>query len=264
MTKQSELQEEDETSALQSALRWIALLFAVIAVGAFAFVFASRDRGPYSGTCPPHEPRPWAQASFRERTAPGPAEPWPDLTTSPVPKYTTSVIGDSVSVGFPQRLRQTQDRWKHYERVACGIGETVALPGAAGLEVTLATWHATPLEWLDPSTGELFEGTDVIPRAVHGKKPLAFIIHVARSDTGSPPLDGTVRAHAAALFDRDTGVKLSDGCGWSFQDGVAYYMLDSAVRHRANLMLEVPLAYGEAKSYECPWMREPRCQLNRT
>lgn len=224
----------------------LVVIGAIIVLGCVALLLDARRPA-----CPPDVPRPWAAEAFAERTADAPPAPWPTVAeVGPEPgPATVSADGTEIEAPPGPRAVWSGDAWRLYRRIAVGPGETAALPGAGAWRARLAAWRAPGTAWLDPRTGEPMVDEVDGPTPIHLDGPALEAIIDVRPGAGSAM--GRARLNSAQLFDRRTGVKLNTGAAWR-QPGERGVILaiETGLAHRADLMLEVQLCYGDSPAIE--------------
>lgn len=197
-------------------------------------------------TCSPDAPRPWAAEAYKARTEARTPAPWPSPSPVPAPAEVTA-DGKRVIIVPPPEPPDAPEAWERFERVTVAAGEAAVLPGdGRRWTARIVAWRPSRSEWLDPATGEpiAFDpGPGMTTFSEDGH--FEFIIDVHVDCAGGEAVDGLVATRGGSLFDRTTGVHLNAYSSHSLERGRLRLSTGGAVAHRADLMLEVMLCYGD-------------------
>ncbi len=201
-------------------------------------------RGSTGEQCSPTKVRPWAAAAFDERVAAVVPRTWPLLTSTPRPPLSVTKKAGSITVTKPAEPPSESANWQHYERVEVGPSMEARLPHAPGVAIKLLYWRAEAGPWLSPIDGL---PVDPQPSWRIERDPtngVSFIIEFS---------DDAVSFHGVSLFDRKTKVSLSSSSSWALTSpgkNELWIKATTGVKHRANLLLELPVTYGPATTKE--------------
>ncbi|MFT6109840.1 MAG: hypothetical protein ACJA2W_002763 [Planctomycetota bacterium] len=156
----------------------------------------------------------------------------------------TKTVG-SISVQWPTNHSDENIDWSYYERVEVGPSMEARLPHLPGATVKLLYWRVGAGLWLSPVDGLPVDPQPIWTFERDAPDASAGFVLEAKGDA--------LRFHGATLFDRKTKVALSRSSSYGFTSkGSEELRIDHScqVMHRADLLLELPLTYGQPEIKE--------------
>ncbi len=215
----------------------VLLPLAALALTGIAIV---ATRGSTGEQCSSTTVRPWAEAAFDERMAPVAPRAWPLLTSPPRSPLSVTKKAGSITVTKPAESPSKSVSWQHYERVEVGPSMETRLPHAPGITIKLLYWRVEAGPWLSPADGLPVDPQPSWRIERNPSNGVSFIVEFS---------DDAVRFHGVSLFDRKTKVPLSSSSSWALTGlgkNEQWIKATTGVRHRADLLLELPVTYGPA------------------